>query len=443
MKAAIGNTDLRHEAGLTPSFGEALRVWMHIGLTSFGGPAGQIALMHRVLVEQKRWLDERTYLLALNFCTLLPGPEAMQLATYAGWRLHGVKGGLSAGLLFVLPGAALILALAILYGRYGNLPVIAAVFTGIKAAVLAIVIEALLKISRRSLQDGIEWVIAVLSFTAIFFFKVPFPVIVMVAAMIGYSRGIGVAVTEPHTAPAQVPLSKTLKTAGLWLTVWLLPLAAIAITFGTDHVLAKLAQVFATLAVVTFGGAYAVLAYLSQDVVQAYGWLSPGEMLDGLGLAETTPGPLILVTEFVGYLAAYRHGGTPPLLMGLLGAFVALWATFVPSFLFIFAGAPYVELLKSAPRLKSALNAITAAVVGVILNLTVWFTLHVLFWSVSESQFGPLHLTVPDLASLDFVTLAIAAVATFLIFVLRAGILPTLAVCGGLSLITAYAGYTG
>lgn len=425
-----------------PSFSEALRVWLHVGLTSFGGPAGQIALMHRVLVEQKRWLDERTYLLALNFCTLLPGPEAMQLATYAGWRLHGIKGGLASGLLFVLPGAALVLVLAILYGFYGSLPVITAIFTGIKAAVLAIVIEALLKISRRSLKDGMEWIIAGLSFVAIFFFKVPFPAIVVLAGVIGYLRGIDSTALDSPAMLASVPLADTLRTATLWLAIWLLPLTAIALAFGTDHVLSKLAKVFATLAVVTFGGAYAVLAYLSQDIVQAYGWLSPGEMLDGLGLAETTPGPLILVTEFVGYLAAYRQGGSPPFLMGMLGAFVALWATFVPSFLFIFAGAPYVEWLKSAPRLKSALNAITAAVVGVILNLTVWFTLHVLFRSVEEGRFGPLQWTVPDIATLDFTTLAIAVIATILIFIARFGILPTLALCGALSLVASYSGLT-
>lgn len=434
-----GQNGLRQEtaaaATQVPSFSEALRIWWQVGLTSFGGPAGQIAMMHRLLVDQKKWIDERTYIVALNFCTLLPGPEAMQLATYAGWRMHGVKGGLAAGLLFVLPGAALILALAALYASYGNVPFIAAIFDGIKAAVLAIVIEALLKIARRSLKDGIEWVVAALSFVAIFFFKVPFPIIVLVAGLFGYWRAIGRADDAPSSAASPaVPISATLGTIGLWLAIWLLPMFAVAAIFGGDHVLTKLAQLFSQLAVVSFGGAYAVLAYVTQDAVQTYGWLQPGEMLDGLGLAETTPGPLILVTEFVGYLAAYRQGDGPKFLMGCLGALVTLWATFAPCFLYIFAGAPYIEWLKSAPKLKSALNAITAAVVGVILNLSVWFALHVLFLRVRETTAGPLHLTLPDLSSLDLVVASLAILAAILILRLHFSVVATLAICGGITL---------
>ncbi len=420
----------------SPSFAEALKVWTRIGLTSFGGPAGQIALMHKILVDEKKWLDERTYLLALNFCTLLPGPEAMQLATYSGWRLHGTKGGLAAGLLFVLPGAAVILALSIMYAEFGSVPAVSALFTGIKAAVLAIVIEALLRISKRSLKGTTEYAIAALSFAAIFFFQVPFPIIVIAAGVYGYVRSFDlVAVQLEASAPSPVPHAQTLRTIVIWLAIWLVPLAFIGMLFGAEHVLTKLALFFSQLAVVTFGGAYAVLAYVAQDAVQAYGWLRPGEMLDGLGLAETTPGPLILVTEFVGYLAAYRQGGGSPVAMGILGAGVTLWATFAPCFLYIFAGAPYIELLRSAPRLSSALSAITAAVVGVILNLSVWFALHVVFRRVDDVAVGPLRLSVPDVSSLDATALGLAVLAAVLLFRLHAGVMTTLAVSAALALV--------
>ena len=420
-----------------PSFSDALSVWTRIGLTSFGGPAGQIALMHKILVEEKKWLDERTYLLALNFCTLLPGPEAMQLATYSGWRLHGVKGGLAAGLLFVLPGAALILLLSILYAEYGAVPAVTALFTGIKAAVLAIVVEALLRISKKSLKDTTEYAIAALSFAAIFFLGVPFPVIVLAAGLFGYVRGLGAKADIVAVAAVPVPILQTLQTIGIWLAIWIVPLAAIAWVFGGDHVLAKLAWFFSKLAVVTFGGAYAVLAYMAQDAVQLYGWVKPGEMLDGLGLAETTPGPLILVTEFVGFLAAYRQGGGSPIAMGILGAVVTLWATFAPCFLYIFAGAPYIERLKSAPRLKSALSAITAAVVGVVLNLSVWFALHVIFGNVGNVDIGHLHVPVPVIASLNWTAAALAVLAALLLFRMHAGVMTVLGICGALALLVA------
>ncbi len=424
------------DGGQVPTYAEALKVWVKIGLLSFGGPAGQIALMHRVLVEERKWIDESRFLHALNFCMLLPGPEAMQLATYVGWRLHGVKGGLTAGLLFVVPGALVVLALSMLYAAFGKLPIAEAAFVGIKAAVLAIVAEALLRIAKRSLKDNAEWLIAALAFVAIFFLAVPFPLIVLAAALAGYAR------TPARFAPRDASPSSSgaapvwaLTVAGVWLAIWLLPLAALPALFGGTHVLSQLAFFFSKLAVVTFGGAYAVLAYMAQDVVQTYRWLTPGEMLDGLGLAETTPGPLILVTEFVGFLAAHRHGGGNPWLMGLLGAVVTLWATFAPCFLWIFAGAPFIERLEAEPRLKSALAAVTAAVVGVILNLTAWFAIHVLFGTVTEKFAGPFRLLMPQFGSVSWIALVLSALAVLLLFVLHRGIVATLGICAAAALV--------
>ena len=416
-----------------PTFAEALVVWLKIGLLSFGGPAGQIALMHRVLVDEKKWIDEPRYLSALNFCMLLPGPEAMQLATYVGWRLHGLKGGLAAGLLFVIPGALVILALSMAYAAFGKLPIAEALFVGVKAAVLAIVVEALLRVAKRALKGNVDWWIAGLAFVAIFAFQVPFPVIVLAAALFGFWRGFGLKPPAGASAIATVPFAETVRTVSLWLAIWILPLLGIAWMLGGDHVIAKLAWFFSKLAVVTFGGAYAVLAYMAQDVVQIHGWLKPGEMLDALGLAETTPGPLILVTEFVGYVAAHRFGGGSAVAMGILGAVVTLWATFAPCFLWIFAGAPYIERLNSEPRLKAALSAVTAAVVGVILNLTVWFALNVLFRQLATVQAGPLNLQLPVLATADLRAFVLSALAFVLLFALHRGIITTLAICGGLA----------
>jgi chromate transporter len=416
-----------------PTFADALQVWLKIGLLSFGGPAGQIALMHKVLVDEKKWIDEPRYLSALNFCMLLPGPEAMQLATYVGWRLHGLKGGLAAGLLFVIPGALVVLALSMAYAAFGKLPIAEALFIGVKAAVLAIVVEALLRVAKRALKGNVDWAIAGVAFVAIFACQVPFPVIVLGAALFGFWRGFGLKPDAGASAIATVPLRQTMATVVIGLAIWFVPLIAIAALFGGDHVLAKLALFFSKLAVVTFGGAYAVLAYMAQDVVQTYGWLQPGEMLDALGLAETTPGPLILVTEFVGYVAAYRHGGWSPVGMGILGALVAIWATFAPCFLWIFAGAPYIERLNSEPRLKAALAAVTAAVVGVILNLTVWFALNVLFKQLAKVNIWPLGLELPVLSSVDLRAVALSALAFVLMFALHRGIFTTLAVCGGLA----------
>ena len=394
-------------------FSEALRTWARVGLLSFGGPTAQIALMHRIIVDEKKWLDEQHYLNALSFCMLLPGPEAMQLATYVSWRFHGVKGGLTAGLLFVLPGAAVVLLLSMIYATFGNLPVVEALFLGIKAAVLVIVVEALLRIAKRTLKLREHWFIAAVSFVAIYFFGASFPLLILAAALFGFFRTKDALATV--ISPVRVTPLQTLRTVVLWTAIWFAPLLAITALFGSGHVLAQLSWFFSKLAVVTFGGAYAVLAYMAQDVVTHYGWLDAGAMMDGLGLAETTPGPLILVTEFVGYLSAYRHGGEPAILMGLLGAIVALWATFVPCFLWILAGAPYIEWITGQPRLRGALTGITAAVVGVILNLAIWFALHVFFKDVTLTEAGPLKLWTPALASLDLRVVALAALSGFLL----------------------------
>lgn len=420
-----------------PSFKELLAVFFRIGVTSFGGPAGQIALMHRELVEERPWLTEKQYLAALNFCMLLPGPEAMQLATYAGWRIHGLAGGIVAGLLFVLPGALIVLALALLYASFGQLPLVETVFLGIKAAVLAIVMDALIRVARRALHSQADWIVAGLAFLAIFAFNVPFPVVVLAAAIFGAIKGgtRKAADATGHTPGPKVTIAQTAGTIAVGLLVWLAPLAAIIASFGWDHVLSQIAVFFSKLAVVTFGGAYAVLAYMAQDVVQSYGWLEAGEMLDALGLAETTPGPLILVTEFVATLAGWRHGGGASLGMALLAAVVSLWATFAPCFLWIFAGAPYIERLNREPRLSAALAAVTAAVVGVILNLSVWFALHVLFARVTTREAGPLHLSVPDWSSLNWSALGLLVIAAIVLFVFRRGVLTTLSIMTVLALL--------
>jgi chromate transporter len=424
------------EPSSKPSFQEALSVWAKIGLVSFGGPAGQIALMHRVLVDERRWIGQDPFLHALNFCMLLPGPEAMQLATYVGWRLHGTLGGLAAGLLFVLPGAMVVLGLSIAYALYGQVPVVEAAFIGIKAAVLVIVIEALVRVARRALRGPYDVALAAAAFVAIFFLAAPFPLIIAGAALIGFLLALAspAPAPAPLTKPSPVPLSRTLKTAALWLAIWIGPLLLVAALFGRAHVTTDAALFFSKLAVVTFGGAYSVLAYMAQQAVETYGWLSAGEMLDGLGLAETTPGPLILVTEFVGFLAGYRHGGEPKLAFGLLGAAIALWATFAPCFLWIFTGAPYVDRLSASPRLAGALAGVTAAVVGVILNLSLWFALHVLFGRVDAEWHGPLRLWTPDLSSLNIEVVLLTALAAALLLVLRLGIVSTLAIAAATSL---------
>jgi chromate transporter len=430
------------ETSPKPSFAEALALWGRIGILSFGGPAGQIALMHRLLVDERRWISEQRFLHALNFCMLLPGPEAMQLATYVGWRLHGTIGGLAAGLLFVLPGAFIVLGLTIGYAYYGNVPLVEAAFVGVKAAVLVIVIEALLRVAKRALRGPYDVAIAAAAFVAIFFFAAPFPLIIVAAAAIGFlhAHASPPTVAAPLATLEPVPLSRTLKTACLWLAIWIVPLLLVAAIFGRSHVTTDISLFFSKLAVVTFGGAYSVLAYMAQQAVETYGWLSAGEMLDGLGLAETTPGPLILVTQFVGFLAGFRQGGEPKLAFGLLGAAITLWATFAPCFLWIFTGAPYVERLSANPRLAGALAGVTAAVVGVILNLSLWFALHVLFRSVTAVWHGPVQLWTPDLASLDVEALVLAILAAILLFGFHFGVVSTLAIAAAAALAWAQLG---
>lgn len=384
-----------------PAYPDLLRVFGRIGLLSFGGPAAQITLMQRELVETRGWLDQAEFLRALSFCMLLPGPEAMQLATYAGWRLRGTLGGLIAGLLFVLPGALVIFALALAYASYGQLPVVQALFLGIKAAVVVIVLMALRGLAARALRGHGDIVIAALAFVGIFFLQLPFPVIIATAALWGWWRSRAETdTTAPNSRP--VPLNRTLRTATLWLALWLVPLALLI--WLEAGLLADMAVFFSTLAVVTFGGAYAVLAYMTQAVVTDFGWLSTAQMIDALGLAETTPGPLILVTQFVGILAGLSQGGAG---LGIAAGIVTLWMTFVPCFLWIFTGAPYIDALAHKPRLRGALACITAAVVGVIANLSLWFALHVIFAEVTLTRFGPL----PQLQSVDLVAVGLIVLA--------------------------------
>ncbi len=400
-----------------PTLAQAFIVWLRIGLLSFGGPAAQIALMHREIVDLKGWLSEKQFLNALSFCMLLPGPEAMQLATYAGWRLHGTVGGLIAGLLFVLPGAVVIFSLALIYGLYGDVSLVNALFLGVKAAVIIIVIEALLKVAKRALHLTEHWVIAALAFIGIFFLALPFPLIIIASAAFGFMRANRDDVDEQAIKVKVSPL-RSLVTTLTWLVIWGAPMLALA-KFDSSGLLLEIGVFFSKLAVVTFGGAYAVLAYLGQDVVGQFGWLTAGEMMDGLGLAETTPGPLILVNEFVGFLAAFREGG---FWYGLLGAVVTLWVTFTPCFLWIFVGAPYIDWIGSQARLRGALTAITAAVVGVILNLSIWFALHVFFAQVSAQNYGPIVLWQPQLNSLDWRVIVLAVLSAILLFRFHWGI---------------------
>ena len=383
------------------------RAFARIGLLSFGGPAAQIALMHREIVDDRKWVTEKEYLQALSFCMLLPGPEAMQLATWIGWRKHGTIGGLIAGGLFVLPGAVVVLALTMIYAEWGQVPVVAALFTGVQAAVLAVVIEALLRVSRRALKSRSHWIIAIAAFCALFLFAVPFPMIILAAGIWGFAATPATGAV-PATGPA--PWRESLQATLIWGTVWLLPLAYLQLAH--PGILAEIALFFSKLAVLTFGGAYAVLTWMAQDVVQQKGWLTLPQMIDGLGLAETTPGPLILVTQFVGYLAAFREGGV---WMGVAGALITLWMTFTPCFLWIFAGAPWISRLAAAPRLAGALQAITAAVVGVIANLSLWFGVHVLFGTANTVAYGPLRLLTPDLTSINPLAAALAIAAGYLL----------------------------
>jgi chromate transporter len=431
------------------SFNEALVVWLRVAILSFGGPAGQIAVMHRILVEEKNWISEGRFLHALNYCMLLPGPEAQQLATYIGWLLHRTAGGIVAGVLFILPGVIAIMGLSYIYAAYGNVGFVEALFFGLKAAVLAIVIQAVVRVGKRALRNAIMIAIAAIAFIAIFFFGAPFPLIIFAAGLVGF---IGARLGRPEFAAiehggkntaaidnmlgAAVPdhvranPSRTLRVAAVWLTLWLVPVLALIAGLGSADVFSQIAIFFSKMALVTFGGAYAVLAYVAQQAANYYHWVSPREMLDGLGMAETTPGPLIMVVQFVGFMAAFRQSsGLSPMLAGTLGGLLATWVTFTPCFLWIFVGAPYIEALRGNKALAGALSAITAAVVGVILNLSIWFALHTLFRHTVPIQGFGFSFDAPVLASVDLPALALSVAAAIAIFRFNVGMLVVLAAC--------------
>jgi chromate transporter len=438
----------RHDVSLN----EAFRVWTKVALLSFGGPAGQIAVMHRLLVEEKKWISESRFLHALNYCMLLPGPEAQQLATYIGWLMHRTVGGIMAGVLFVFPGIVAIMALSYIYAGWGNVPIMVALFFGLKAAVLAIVLEAVFRIGKRSLKNNVMLALAAAAFVGIFFLGVPFPLIILGAALIGFvgarsgsaafqanaghgptkesSPGARTVLGDELPEHARPTVARALQAASVWLALWLIPVVGIVAILGLGNVFSDIAIFFSKMAMVTFGGAYAVLAYVAQQAVESYGWLKPGEMLDGLGMAETTPGPLIMVLQFVGFMAAFRDPGTlPAMLAGTLGGLLATWVTFTPCFLWIFLGAPFIEVLRDNKPLNGALSAITAAVVGVILNLAIWFALHTIFREVRPVQGYGVSFDMPVLSSVDFWALVLSATAMTAIFRFKVGMVRTLLTC--------------
>ena len=450
--AAAASPTSVSRAGHGVSLADAVRVWLRVAALSFGGPAGQIAVMHRILVEEKKWIGESRFLHALNYCMLLPGPEAQQLATYIGWLMHRTLGGIMAGGLFVLPGAISIMALSYVYAGWGQVPLITAIFFGLKAAVLAIVLDAVVRVGRRALRNGAMRAIAIMAFIAIFFFSVSFPLIILAAGLLGFIAGrakrgtflgggahVRVARTvedadsllgEQLPAHARPTVASALRVSAVWLLLWLAPVAAIVGTLGLEHVYGQIALFFSKMAMVTFGGAYAVLAYVAQQAVQTYGWLSPGEILDGLGMAETTPGPLIMVTQFVGFMAAYRDAGSlHPMLAATLGGLLTTWVTFIPCFLWIFLGAPYIEALRGNVALTGALSAITAAVVGVILNLALWFALHTWFGDSTPVHTGGLSFDAPVVGSVQPWAVVLSIAAMIATFRFKAGTLATLAAC--------------
>src|ERR1700724_486681 len=401
MDIATNETTTEAGAGHGISFGEAFRVWLRVALLSFGGPAGQIAVMHRILVEEKNWISESRFLHALNYCMLLPGPEAQQLATYIGWLLHRTAGGIMAGGLFILPGIFCIMGLSYIYAGYGHVGVIEALFFGLKAAVLAIVIQAVVRVGKRALRNRIMMGLAAID------------------CMLGDAL-------PDHVRPS---VSRALKVSAIWLLLWLAPVGMLLIAFGQANVFSQIALFFSKMALVTFGGAYAVLAYVAQQAVEHYHWVQPREMLDGLGMAEPTPGPLIMVLQFVGFMAAYRDPGTlSPMLAGTLGGLLATWVTFTPCFLWIFLGAPFIETLRGNKGLAGALTAITAAVVGVILNLSIWFALHTVFRETSAVRSFGLSFDMPVLSSVDPAALVLAVAAATAVFRFNLGML---AVLGG------------
>ena len=448
----------RHGVGL----GDATRVWAHIGLNTFGGPAGQIAVMHRELVEHRRWVSERRFLHALNYCMLLPGPEAQQLATYIGWLMHGTSGGVIAGSLFVLPGFVAMLALSIAYALFGSVTWVSGLLFGLQAAVVAIVAEAVIRIGRRTLRSTFLRLVATASFLAIFGFQVLFPYIIAVAALLGWMVGrsrpawlpLAPSASDDGAARPEALLSdddhldrartlRAMRAAAVCAVLWLVPVAVLLLVLGSSNVFAQQGVLFSKSAVVTFGGAYAVLGYVAQQAVTHYGWIQPQDMIVGLGLAETTPGPLVMVLEFVGFLAAYNNPGSlPPLVAGTLGAILTVWVTFVPCFMFIFLGAPYVERLRENAALRHALTSVSAAVAGVVLNLAVWFALHTAFATVTTQTWGPVQVPVPDWDSLKPASVAISVVAAVLVFRFRTGTLRVLALCATAGAVLAVLGVT-
>jgi chromate transporter len=445
-------------------FSEAAKVWARVAALSFGGPAGQIAVMHRIIVEEKRWIGENRFLHALNYCMLLPGPEAQQLAVYIGWLMHRTWGGLLAGTLFVLPGYVSLMVLSWLYAVYGQVGLVQGLFFGLKAAVLAVVLEAVVRIGKRALKNNVMLSIAAAAFVAIFFFDVPFPLIILAAGMIGYfgaqggsaaflvgnghggAKGAALADADSllgeHTPThARPSLSWSLKVSAICLILWLGPVFALLIAFGPENVLSQIAIFFSKMAMVTFGGAYAVLAYVAQQAVEYYQWVAPGEMLDGLGMAETTPGPLIMVLSFVAYLASFRAPGPlDPSIAGLIGGTLATWVTFVPCFLWIFLGAPYVEALRGNKALSGALSAITAAVVGVVLNLAVWFALHVVFREVNEVATLGMSLKVPVLTTINVPSLILTLASVAALFWFKVGMIKTLGGAAAIGIVLYIAG---
>jgi chromate transporter len=445
---AVTQETIKADAGHGIRFNEAFWVWLRVAMLSFGGPAGQIAVMHRILVEEKNWISESRFLHALNYCMLLPGPEAQQLATYIGWLMHRTAGGIMAGGLFILPGIIAIMGLSYVYAAYGNVGFIEALFFGLKAAVLAIVFQALIRVGKRALRNRIMVALAAIAFVAIFFFNVPFPIIIIAAGVIGYvgakagrpefsgveHGGGGKAAAIDSMLGDSVPdhvrpsVPRALRVGAFWLAMWLIPVAAILIAFGEANTFSQIALFFSKMAMVTFGGAYAVLAYVAQTAVEHYHWLQPREMLDGLGMAETTPGPLIMVLQFVGFMAAFRDPGTlSPMLAGTLGGLLATWVTFAPCFLWIFLGAPFIEKLRGNKGLAGALGAITAAVVGVILNLSIWFALHTVFLKTIPVRSFGLSFDLPVWSSLDLAALVLAVAAATAIFRFNIGMLTVLA----------------
>jgi chromate transporter len=446
---ATTNKTAEADVGHGIGFGEAFRVWLRVAVLSFGGPAGQIAVMHRILVEEKNWISEGRFLHALNYCMLLPGPEAQQLATYIGWLLHRTAGGIMAGGLFILPGIIAIMGLSYIYAAYGNVGFVEALFFGLKAAVLAIVVQAVVRVGKRALRNRIMIALAAIAFIGIFFFAVPFPIIIIAAGAIGYlgaksgrpefsavahggngkkTAAIDSMLGEELPDHVRPSVPRALRVSAIWLLLWLVPVAALLITFGQANVFSQIALFFSKMALVTFGGAYAVLAYVAQQAVEHYHWVQPREMLDGLGMAETTPGPLIMVLQFVGFMAAFRDAGAlSPMLAGTLGGLLATWVTFTPCFLWIFLGAPFIETLRGNKGLAGALTAITAAVVGVILNLSIWFALHTLFRETVPVRTFPLAFDMPVISSIDIPALVLSIAAATAIFRLNLGMLWVLA----------------